>query len=540
MDTNKKDLIKKTLQAAQNRFTRQLPEKLAEIERGWVGLPDRSFETKRFRLLYRQVHNLAGSAGTFDLPDVGNAAREIEKLLKPLLKGEKKLPTDAQKQLPERLDHLRQVCEDAQKKQTSETDTTTSTISSQRQAFMQQRPLYLLGVDQPLSKELNRQLGFFGYYTQDLATVENLKKNAQIIPPLAIILDTININRADTNLLETINWKEDVPLIFLTPLQDLNSRLHAVRAGCVACFSKPVNLTRLVDVLDGLQRVVEQEPFRVLIIDDDHFLADFYATILQENSIITQVVTDPMTVLQPLETFAPDLILMDLYMPGCSGFELARVIRLQESLAATPIIFLSQETDMERILAAMSLGGDDFLSKPVQPKHLLLAVNNRIKRSRSLRSALVQDGLTGLLNHTTIKERLVEATKRAEKEDVPMVYAMIGIDRFAVINGAYGYEAGDRVLKSLARLLKRQLRPGDHSGRYGGDRFAVILSNCDANNARRLLEETQNKFSYLEHQYNHISFKASFSWGMALFPEHQDPFTLGNVANQELGKTKKG
>jgi PleD family two-component response regulator len=83
----------------------------------------------------------------------------------------------------------------------------------------------------------------------------------------------------------------------------------------------------------------------------------------------TQHVGDPMHVMEPLINFRPDLILMDVYMPGCSGLELATAIRQQRDYVGIPIVFLSAETDVEKQLSAMSLGGDDFLTKPISPDH---------------------------------------------------------------------------------------------------------------------------------------------------------------------------
>ncbi len=531
--------MERILQEGRDRFAGQLPEKLAEIETGCAKLSQGTLEPDRVRSLFRRIHNLAGSAGTFGLPEVGAAARDLESLLAPLLRTTPPPPPTLGNDYPEMVRRLRQTCREVLKKQGLEPLPHAAIPPAPRPLFMQQRPLALLGLEPPLAGELSHQLGFFGFHTRNAATVADLLPAAGAPPPLAILLDAGTIANKDIGLLRNSGGPESVPLIFLTDLADFPSRLAAVRAGCVACFSEPIDLLRLVDVLDGLLETVDPEPFRVLIVDDDRVLTTFFATLFRENGIETVVVSDPMTVLEPLERFSPDVILMDLYMPGCSGFELARVLRLHEDLMTTPILFLSQETVKARQLAAMSLGGDDFLSKPVAPEHLLLAVTNRIKRSRDLHAALSRDGLTGLLNHTVIKEKLAVAVDRAARNGTPLTYIMIAIDRFQVINGAYGYQAGDRVLKNLARLLKRQLRSGDLAGRYGGDRFAVILPDRDEEAGQRLMEEIQTVFSRLEHQHQRIAFKATLSWGLAAFPENPDPFTLGDAANRALNANKK-
>ena len=528
------DRFRATMVEAQNRFAAGLPERLRQIERGWVGLPDGGWEAERFRLLHRQVHNLAGSAGTFGLDAVGEAAMDIERLLTPFLEEGAAPSPDLLLELPDQLDRLGKACAEA----LADQDVTPEAVVTPRDhrflELMQQRPLLLVGSDVRSFKELNRQLGFFGYGLQHLPNLAALREMEATVTPLAVILDTAEPALSPAEPVRHAAWKSDVPLILLSPLDTMASRLEAVRAGGVACFAKPVDLSRLVDLLDRLRSTTDPEPCRVLVVDDDTMLAEFMALVLQEEGIDSRALADPMALLQVMETFPPDLILMDLYMPDCSGFELARVLRLKEESANLPIVFLSRESDMERKMAALSLGGDDFLTKPVQPKQLLLTVRNHIQRNRRLRAALTQDILTGTLNHTAIRERLARVVRRHQQAGEPLVYAMLAIDQFKKINGAYGYRTGDLVLKNLARLLRRRLRAQDVCGRYSGDRLSIILPRTDEAAARRLLDGIAHDFSRLEHQHGQISFRATLSWGLALFPECADPFVLGDRAYREL------
>src|SRR3546814_5118284 len=97
-----------------------------------------------------------------------------------------------------------------------------------------------------------------------------------------------------------------------------------------------------------------------------------------------RVVEDPLAVLDTLHTFKPDLILMDLYMPRCNGMELTTLIREQPEFLHTPIVFLSGESDQEVQFEVIGAGADDFLAKPVRPRHLIAAVQNRVQRARVL------------------------------------------------------------------------------------------------------------------------------------------------------------
>src|SRR5690606_15462488 len=114
--------------------------------------------------------------------------------------------------------------------------------------------------------------------------------------------------------------------------------------------------------------------------------------------------------------FQPDLIILDMYMPECSGPELAKVIRHDDRYVSVPIIYLSAEDDLDKQLDAMSEGGEDFLTKPIKPRHLISTVRNRAARARDLKSRMVRDSLTGLYNHTHTLQLLEDACHRARRE----------------------------------------------------------------------------------------------------------------------------
>jgi DNA-binding response OmpR family regulator len=120
----------------------------------------------------------------------------------------------------------------------------------------------------------------------------------------------------------------------------------------------------------------------VLVVDDQPVAALFAARVLESAGMLTERVGDPLAVLDALDAFVPDLVLMDLHMPGASGIELTRIIREQDRFADLPIVFLSAELDAEQQMAALRVGGDDFLAKPVAPDHLVACVRQRLARAR--------------------------------------------------------------------------------------------------------------------------------------------------------------
>jgi PAS domain S-box-containing protein len=128
----------------------------------------------------------------------------------------------------------------------------------------------------------------------------------------------------------------------------------------------------------------QQEPWRVLLVDDDQMLLEAHAAVLLGAGMEVLTLCQPELVLATVRSFKPDVLLLDVYMPGTSGPELAAALRREESLLHLPILFLSGETDLTQQLLALSLGGDDFLIKPLQPQHLVAAVGARASRARQI------------------------------------------------------------------------------------------------------------------------------------------------------------
>jgi len=273
-------------------------------------------------------------------------------------------------------------------------------------------------------------------------------------------------------------------------------------------------------------------------VPDDEELAAHFGTILDQAGFDTRVVSDPMQAIDVLGDFAAELILMDLYMPDCNGTELAAVIRQEDAYVGVPIIYLSGETDLGTQIEAISEGGDEFLTKPIKPALLVAAVRARAQRARILGSYLKRDGLSGLLNHSSTKEALEVEMARARRRGAPLAFAMIDLDHFKQVNDSHGHPVGDRVIKSLARLLSQRLRKTDVVGRFGGEEFAIILPDTPLEDARRVLDELRESFAALSHQAESGQFRVSFSCGVAEMADTTRPGELIRNADAALYQAK--
>src|SRR5690606_25866423 len=155
-----------------------------------------------------------------------------------------------------------------------------------------------------------------------------------------------------------------VPVIFVSTRTDFAAYHAAVRAGAVGYFVKSLDIIRLVECFENYLDRRRSMPYRVLIIDDDQALAEHYKLVLGAADIRAEVIARPQEIFRVLQDFHPELILLDINMPECSGIELAQVIRLNQDWLRVPITYLSSEQDEEKRALAMVRAGDDFLSKP--------------------------------------------------------------------------------------------------------------------------------------------------------------------------------
>jgi diguanylate cyclase (GGDEF)-like protein len=348
------------------------------------------------------------------------------------------------------------------------------------------------------------------------------------------------MNKADINKITTLRQNQETTsaLICISESADLKTRLQSVRLGASAFFQKPFDMLLLVKMLSEEEVVESTASYRILIVDDTAALAEYYALVLTQAGMITHVITNPMTLMEAMTDFQPDLLLMDVYMPTCSGLELATVLRQEPLYTRLPIIFLSTENDKLKQLSVMSAGGDDFLTKPILPQHLVAAVRSRAKRAGILSSLIVRDSLTQQLNHATLLESLKVELTRALHHKKPLSLIMLDIDNFKQINDENGHLIGDYVLRKLSEFLFSHLRRIDVVGRYGGDEFALILLGADRVASKNICEKICESFSHLQFKSRNFEFRVTLSAGIASYPVISTVKEMVAAADKALYKAK--
>ena len=179
----------------------------------------------------------------------------------------------------------------------------------------------------------------------------------------------------------------------------------------------------------------------------------------------------------------PDLILLDVVMPGLDGLAVCQQLKADPVLANIPVIFVTACMDPADETRALEAGGVDFITKPVNP----MVVRARVKTHLTLkaqgdflRSLVFIDGLTGVANRRRFDEALLSEWRQCRRAGTPLALLMIDIDHFKRYNDHYGHPTGDACLQQVAAVLKAAMqRACDLVARYGGEEFVCLLPGCD-------------------------------------------------------------
>ncbi len=522
------------LRAIMEEFQAELPQRLDELHQAWEAAKAGDFEGfSPEGTLRRRAHSLAGSAGTFGFKHLGLKARALEENILAL--------GASQAVAPEALEVGEGLLAELSELATLgiEGGATEEALSPPPAMAPPVVDLvYVLEDDALLAQEIAGQLRHFGYQARDYTTTAQLRQACEEQLPAVLVAD---ISLAEGSLegprmaLELQNLSpRPIPVIFVSQHNRWDAHLSAIRAGGKAYLPKPLDFTALVAQLDRLAGRIQEKPYRVLVVEDDPLQAAHFPSVLQGAGMEVEALLEPSGLMARLDTFSPDVVLMDVFLTGCTGIEVTQVVRQDPRNAHVPIVFLSSLQSREEQLAALAFGADDFLQKPIPDAQLVGAITARARRFRALGSLMNRDGLTGLLNHINLKLALARELAQVQRRHGTLSFVMVDIDHFKQVNDAYGHPAGDRVIKSLARLLSERLRKGDYAARYGGEEFAVVLSDTGAQGAFEVMEDLRLRFLALKHLHPSGTFHASFSAGIAVSPPHRDMDILIQAADKAL------
>ena len=528
------------LNALSMEFGNTLGERIQSVRNIWSSVPKSASLTDAKDALTRihdVVHTLAGAGKSFGFPLVSTAAAPLDGLFRLLLEQNQPLTREEIAQIELLIQGLEQSAYSAR-----EPITLDGLRASEPQAAGERVGVRAIilgeGHDETL-KALRQAIINYGYQC-DLASSLSEIPAAILQGAPAVILSDISITDSHLQIVKRNGVLSQLPLILISSHAGFDDRLRAVRSGAAMFVAKPYDDQDIIRLIASAEESQTQRSYRVVIAEDEKSLAQFYQMTLEHAGMEVRVVRDPSKLLDMLSGFDADLIIMDVYMAGCSGLELAQIVRQFPAYTTVPILFLSTESRLELQLQARHFGGDDFLVKPLKPAQLVSAVMSRANRYRDLKKLTDRDSLTGLLNHTNILRNLEREISVAARNGTPVAFAMVDIDHFKKVNDTHGHVVGDQVIVRVTHLLSNRLRRVDYVGRYGGEEFAVVMPNTDAATAHAVMDALRKAASEIENHTEASVFHVTFSSGIATYPQFKNTLDVTQAADEALYKAKRG
>jgi len=256
---------------------------------------------------------------------------------------------------------------------------------------------------------------------------------------------------------------------------------------------------------------------RILVIDDEPYTATLARDWFRDQPFEILSASNGERGLALAVSENPDVILLDLTMPGMDGLTVAQRLKADPRTRAIQILLLTACRDVETKVKAFAAGAEDYVTKPCEFAEVAARIGSMLKRrdalvdlenrlheasssNQQLEQLLMVDDKTGLYNFREFQRRLREEWHRSERYDVPLSLVFLALDHFKQVNDTLGHQAGDGVLGEFAMLVAGGARASDIAARYGGEEFAIILPHTAGERAMRVAERIRHavqEFAFL-------------------------------------------
>jgi DNA-binding response OmpR family regulator/EAL domain-containing protein (putative c-di-GMP-specific phosphodiesterase class I)/HPt (histidine-containing phosphotransfer) domain-containing protein len=469
--------IAERLRAVTDKFKAELPERIGALKAALEALPGSLDEARH------AAHKLAGGCGTFGLHELGAIARRIETTLDAAI-GEKRTPSETEQGLA--------FADLALLQQASDRGIEIPAAAAVSDRSGTAPLVYVVDDDATAMALMRAQLKAKGFQAEGFDTLDGARQACRRTAPAVVVLDVLFPDE-DLDGIEAAQSLQDaagkpLPIILVSGKQDMATRLRAASSVATAYMTKPVDVEALDRRIRQLLKQTAAESYRVALVDDDTSVTSYYQALLSSQGYAVTTVNDPMLALAELQAARPHLIVLDLRMPGCSGTDLAKVIRQDSSLDSVPIIFLSGETNPRLQEDAISVGGQEFLTKPVTDTVLLETVRQHIARGRevSKRIAAISriDPATGLVARKYFLHHLATLLEQKDQPTkitliylvVPQLYAVLQSAGYAHLDDLNAL-AGHAIENAYGRTaVVSNLAPGAFACLVDDPDFAQVVA----------------------------------------------------------------
>lgn len=280
----------------------------------------------------------------------------------------------------------------------------------------------------------------------------------------------------------------------------------------------------------------EEEMF-VLVIDDDVGFVSYVKELLEKLGAQVLIAMNGKKGIEQFYSMRPNFVFVDLDLPDMSGFDILDQIGETARAKRVPIFVFSSDYSKDNQIIAYEKGAMDFIEKPLELDTFVPFLFNRELYRKSIDQSIITDGLTGVGNRKYFEDTIQEYSSYFEKTGVKQSLVMLDLDHFKKVNDRYGHIAGDEVLRKFGEVALEEKRHSDKIFRYGGEEFAIVLSNTNAEEAVIFIEKLRSRFSQIVFCEENTSFSVTFSAGVTEIDGTIDQMIIN--ADQALYEAKR-
>jgi len=294
----------------------------------------------------------------------------------------------------------------------------------------------------------------------------------------------------------------------------------------------------------------------VLIVDDTPANVDILKVILSREGYNVSMAPNGEVALKVIPRSMPDLILMDVMMPGLNGFEVCEKLKADEATKEIPVIFVTAKAETDDIVKAFDVGGVDYITKPYQYREVLSRIKTHLQNQSLLKCNVLlveqlqkanieldkssrTDSLTGLSNRRDANEKIEKELIRFARNKKDFSLVLGDIDHFKKTNDTYGHEAGDCILTKVSRLMVDAVRAQDLVSRWGGEEFLIVLPETELAGGATLAENIRQKIEAEEFVYKEQKINVSMSFGVCSSAPELSMDELVKKADDNLYRAKE-
>jgi diguanylate cyclase (GGDEF)-like protein len=524
------------LEKASTDFCDQLITRFNEIEEIWNNIVKSPEDYSLQKTFKRLVQNIGDRSGTFSISQVKKHALEIEKILSyPLWNegDEQKLPVE---NIRSHLEQMGSVCraiiaEDQEVFKAEE-------LGWRAENRLDELLIVVVEEDEVFVEGITKLIRQSNLRVKNIKSIEELGEVIETMEPATIIVnsDMAQSSKIPFETMVSKSGQVPPPVIMISDTDDMQHRLQTLRSGASFFLPKAAGPERIVQALNSVLETKKTGELKVMVVGESRYLAEHISMVFHHIGSRVALVAKPLELLPPMRRFRPDVLLIDLRMSVCSGFELQRIIRQEDGFSQTPIMFLSSDPVDINLAYERNLDITNFIPLPTSQVRLVRAVLNAIKISKKKLSNTNTDAFSGHLNREAFLEKIEAELVRCKRSKDNFCIALIELDT----GGGAGPALSEDALKGLSGVIKSTLRTSDYIGRLDEGLFGALLIDSDAEGAVIAIKKTREQWHTLQHENPSLSVYKSISAGISMYPAYNQAKALLRGSQAALDAAKLG